>query len=122
MVNDQLAILATFPGMIYDYEGKDRSFESFIPSVQYWFKDRWWVNGGIGLAMDFPAFYEVEDFRDEEWNFGCAVAFSTGYELVQRKRYALDLQTKIHMGRTSLDNNQHRDGVAFTVGLGFNWY
>ncbi len=122
MVNDRLAILATFPGLIYDYEGKDRSFEAFIPSVQYWVKDRWWVNGGIGLAMDMPAFYEVDDFKDEDFNFGCAVAVSTGYEIVQNKNFALDIQSKLHLGRAFLDNDQHRDGVAFTIGIGFTWY
>lgn len=122
MLNNRLALLATFPGLIYEYEGDDRSFEAFIPSLQYWVKDRWWINGGVGLAMDLPAFYEVDNFKDEDWNFGCAVAISTGYELVQKKRYAFDLQSKIHMGRVFLDNDQHRDGVAFTIGLGFNWY
>ncbi|RMG20438.1 MAG: hypothetical protein D6730_19900 [Bacteroidetes bacterium] len=122
MVNERLAILATFPGMIYEYEGKDRSFEAIMPSVQYWFKDRWWVNGGFGLAMDFPAFYEVDDFKDEDWNFGCAVALSSGYELVQKRKFALDLQSKLHLGRVFLDHDAHRDGVAFTIGIGFNWY
>lgn len=122
MLNDRLAILATLPGMIYDDKGKDRSFEAIIPSIQYWVRDRWWINGGVGVAMDFPAFYEVRDFRDEEWNFGCAVSVSTGYELVQRKRYALDLQTKLHLGRVFMGQDEHRDGVAFSVGLGFNWY
>jgi hypothetical protein len=122
MVNDRLAILATLPGMIYEYKGKDRSFDAFIPTVQYWFKDRWWVNGGIGLAMDFPAFYEVDDFKDEEWNFGCAVSASTGYEIVQRNEFTIDLISKINMGRVFMDNDEYRDGVAFTVGVGFNWY
>ena len=122
MLSDRLALLATFPGMIYEHEGKDRSFEAFIPSLQYWVGDRWWINGGIGLAMDFPALYEVDDFKDEEWNFGCAVAASAGYELIQREKFVLDLQTKIHLGRTFLDNDAYRDGVAFTIGLGFNWY
>ncbi len=122
MLNEKTALLATFPGMIYEYEGQDRSFEAFIPSIQYWLKDRWWVNGGVGLSMDFPAFYEVDDFKDQDFNFGCAVAVSTGYEIVQRKNFALDLQTKLHMGRVFTGNSQYRDGVALTVGLGFNWY
>jgi len=122
MVNDRLAILATLPGMIYALEGKDRSFEAFIPSVQYWVKDRWWINGGIGLAMDMPALYEFDDLKSEDWNFGCAVSASTGFELIQKKNYALDLQANIHLGRTFLDNDQHRDGGAFTIGIGFNWY
>lgn len=120
MLNERLAILATFPGMIYEYEGKDRSFDAFMPSVQYWVKDRWWINGGIGLAVDGPALYE--DLDGEDWNFGCAVAFSTGYEIVQKKKFTIDLQTQLHLGRVFLENDQHRDGVAFSVGLGFNWY
>lgn len=122
MLNERTALLATFPGLIYDYEGKDRSFESFMPSLQYWVSDRWWVNGGIGLAMDFPAFYEVDDFKDEEWNFGCAVAASTGYEIYQKKNFTIDLQTKVHLGRVFLDDERHRDAAALTVGVGFNWY
>lgn len=122
MLSEKTALLATFPGMIYEYDGKDRSFEAFLPSLQYWVQDRWWVNGGVGLAMDFPAFYEVDDFKDEDFNFGCAVAVSTGYEIVQTKKFALDIQSRLHLGRVYLENDAHRDGVAFEIGLGFNWY
>lgn len=122
MVNERLAILGTTHGMIYNYQSEDRSFDAFIPSIQYWVNDRWWINGGIGLAVDFPAFYEADDFKEEDWNFGGAVAISTGYEMVQKKRYALDLHTKLHMGRVNLDNNETLDGVAFSIGLGFTWY
>jgi len=120
MLNNRLAILGTFPGMIYKYEGKDRSFDAIIPSVQYWVKDRWWINGGFGLAIDGPALYK--DLDDESWNFGYAVTASTGYELIQKKKFALDLQTNLQLGRVFMDNDEHRDGVAFSVGLGFNWY
>lgn len=122
MVNDRTAVLATFQGLIYEHQGKDRSFDAIVPSVQYWIKDRLWVNGGIGLAMDYPAFYEGGDHRNEDWNFGCAVTGSAGYEIVQRKNYALDIQTKLQLGRVFLDNDEYRDGVVFSVGLGFNWY
>ncbi|MCG8330472.1 MAG: hypothetical protein MI974_22425 [Chitinophagales bacterium] len=122
MVNERMAILATFPGMTYEYEGKDRSFDAFIPTIQYWVKDRWWINGGIGLAMDFPAFYEVDDVEEEDWNLGCAVAASTGYEIFQKEKFAIDLQTRLQLGRAFLDNDEYRDGVVFTVGVGFTWY
>ncbi len=121
MVNDRLAILGIYSGMSYDYQDKDRSFDAFMPSVQYWLKDRWWVNAGVGLAMDFPAIYE-DNIKDENWNFGKAVAFSTGYELVQKKKFALDLQTQLLMGTSYVGKNKHRDAVVFSVGLGFNWY
>jgi len=30
-----MALLATFPGMIYEYEGRGRSFKAFIPPTAY---------------------------------------------------------------------------------------
>jgi hypothetical protein len=122
MVGDRLAILASVPGTIYEYEGKDRSFDAIIPSVQYWAGDRWWINAGFGLAMDMPALYEVKDVKDENWNFGCAVLAATGFEIVQKSNFTIDFQTKIHLGRVSLENDLHRDAASLSVGVGFNWY
>lgn len=122
MLNERTALLATFPGMIYELKGKDRSFESFIPKIQYWMNDKLWVNGGIGLGMDFPAFYEVKKVNDEQWNWGCAVSAGLGYEIVQKQKFTIDLQSDLMLGRTFLPNDLHRDGVVFSVGVGFNWY
>ena len=122
MLNERMALLATFPGMIYAHEGKDRSFESFVPKLQYWMNDKLWINGGIGLGMDFPAFYEVKKINDEQWNWGCAVSAGVGYEIVQKQKFTIDLQSDLMLGRTFLPNDLHRDGVVFTVGVGFNWY
>lgn len=122
MINDRLAIIGTGPGMTYDYEGKDRNFGAIIPTVQYWVKDQWWINGGFGLAMDSPALYDIDDIKNEEWNFGFAVSASTGYELVQKKNYALDLHAQVHLGRIPMDNDLHRVGAAVSVGVGFTWY
>lgn len=122
MLNERTALLATFPGMIYEYQGKDRSFEAFVPTVQYWMNDKLWINGGIGLGMDFPAFYEVKKVDDEQWNWGCAVSTGIGYEIVQKQKFTIDLQSNLLLGRTFLPNDLHRDGVVFSVGVGFNWY
>lgn len=122
MLNDRTALLATFPGLIYEYEGHDRSFESIMPSLQYWVTDKWWINGGIGLAMDAPAFYDYEKNVNDNWHFGCAVAASTGYEIYQNKNFTIDLQSRIHLGRVFMDDDLHRDAAAFSVGVGFNWY
>ena len=122
MLSDRVALLATFPGMIYEYDGKDRSFEGLVPAIQYWVDNRWWVSGGVGLAIDAPAFYEVKKFKDETFNFGCAVTLSSGYELHQNDNFTIDLQSKIHLGRVFLEGDDYRDGAAFSVGIGFTWY
>lgn len=122
MLNENLAITASMPGMIYKFNNNDRHFGGLIPSVQYWVKDRWWIHGGIGLAIDSPALYDIKDNVNDDWNFGCAVMASTGYEFYKKKNFALNVQSKIVMGRTFLDGDVHRDAVTFNIGLGFSWF
>jgi hypothetical protein len=122
MLNDNLAITASMPGMIYQFNNNDRHFGGFIPSVQYWVKDRWWIHGGVGLAIDSPALYDIKDNVNDDWNFGCAVMASTGYEFYKKKNFALNVQSKVVMGRTFLDGDVHRDAVTFNIGLGFSWF
>ncbi len=121
MLNDKLAITAVMPGVIYEFQDNDRHFGSFIPSVQYWFKDRWWLHGGVGLAIDSPALYDIEDNVNDDWNIGCAVMASTGYEIYKKKNFALNVQSKLVMGRAFLEGDVHRDVVTFNIGLGFSW-
>lgn len=121
MLNDNLAVTISVPGMIYEFQGSDRHFGGFIPSVQYWVKDRWWIHGGIGLAIDSPALYDIENDVNDDWNFGCAVKASTGYEIYKKKNFALNLQSNLMLGRAALDGDAHRDAVTFNVGLGFSW-
>lgn len=121
MLNERLAITASLPGNIYEFQDNDRNFGAFIPSVQYWVKDRWWIHGGIGLAIDSPALYDIEDNVNDDWNFGAAVMASTGYEIYKKKNFALNVQSKLVLGSVSLDGNADRDVVIFNVGLGFSW-
>lgn len=121
MLNEKLAITASMPGMIYEFQDNDRHFGGFIPSLQYWVKDRWWIHGGFGLAIDSPALYDIEDNVNDDWNFGCAVMASTGYEIYKKKNFALNLQSNLVLGRVSLGDDAHRDAVTFNIGLGFNW-
>lgn len=121
MLNDRLAITAAMPGMIYEFQDNDRHFGGFIPSVQYWVKNRWWIHGGIGLAIDSPALYDIEDDVNDDWNFGCAVMASTGYEIYKKKNFALNVQSNLVLGRAFLDNDVDRDVVIFNIGLGFSW-
>jgi hypothetical protein len=121
MLNEKLAITVSLPGNIYEFQDSDRHFGGFIPSLQYWVKDRWWIHGGIGLAIDSPALYDIKEDVNNDWNFGCAVMASTGYEIYKKKNFALNVQSKFVLGRASLDGDAHRDAVIFNVGLGFSW-
>lgn len=121
MLNERLAITASLPGNIYKFQDNDRHFGGFIPSVQYWVKDRWWIHGGFGLAIDSPALYDIKDNTNDDWNFGCAVMASTGYEIYKKKNFALNVQSKLVLGRTNLDGDAHRDALIFNLGLGISW-
>jgi hypothetical protein len=122
MLNDNLALTLSMPGNIYEFQDNDRHFGGFIPSVQYWVKDRWWIHGGVGLAIDSPALYDIKDNVNDDWNFGCAVMASTGYEIYKKNNFALNVQSKLMMGRAFLDGDAHRDAVTFNIGLGFSWF
>lgn len=122
MLNDNLAIALALPGMIYNFQDNDRHFGSFIPSLQYWVKDRWWIHGGVGLAIDSPALYDIKDNINDDWNYGTAVMASTGYEVYKKKNFALNIQSKLVLGRAFLKGDAHRDAVSFNIGLGFNWF
>ncbi len=122
MLNERLAITASLPGNIYEFQDYDRNFGAVIPSVQYWVKDRWWLHGGIGLAIDSPALYDIEDNVNDDWNFGFAVMASTGYEIYKKKNFALNVQSKLVLGSVSMDGDLDRDAVIFNIGLGFSWF
>ncbi|APZ46682.1 hypothetical protein BW723_10460 [Polaribacter reichenbachii] len=121
MVKENLAITASLPGNIYSFEGNDRHFGGILPGVQYWVSNKWWVNGSVGLAIDSPALYDVNDANDN-WDFGKMVSFGVGYEFYQKENFAINIQSKVLMGRVNLDNNQHRDAASFGVSVGFNWF
>lgn len=122
MLNENLAITISIPGNIYEFQDNDRHFGGFIPSVQYWIKDRWWIHGGFGLAIDSPAIYDIKDDVNDDWNFGHAVMFSSGHEIYKKKNFALNVQSKLLLGRANLGNDAYRDAVIFNVGIGFNWF
>ncbi|WP_296386419.1 hypothetical protein [Winogradskyella sp.] len=120
MLNNRLAITAVMPGMIYEFQNNDRHFGGFIPSVQYWIKDKWWIHGGVGLAIDGPALYDIKNINDD-WNFGCAVMASTGYEVYRKNKFSMNVQSKLVLGRAYLEGDTYRDAISFSLGLGFNW-
>ncbi len=123
MLSSRTAILLTSAGAIYELnEARDQSFQVFTPTLQYWVKDKLWISGGFGISMDSPAFYQISDIDQPHFNFGYAYSFSSGYEIIQRSRCALDIQAKLQGGRAELSNETNRDALFFMVGIGFNWY
>ena len=122
MLNNRLSVTVSAPGMIYTLNDYDRHFGGIIPAVQYWIKDRWWIHGGAGLAIDSPALYDIEDNVNDDWNTGIAVMVSTGYEVYRKNKFALNVQSKVLLGGVKLDNNIDRDAVQFSLGIGFSWF
>ncbi len=122
MLNDRLAITVSMPGNIYKFQDNDRNFGGLIPSVQYWVKEKWWIHGGVGLAIDSPALYDIKDDVNDDWNFGTAVMVSSGYEMYKKKNFVLNVQSKLVLGHASLDGDVQRDALIFNVGLGFSWF
>lgn len=121
MVKENLAITVSLPGMIYDFEDNDRHFGGVLVGAQYWFANKWWVNGGIGLGIDSPALYDIKDGNDD-WNFGKLVSVGIGYEFYQKENFAMNVQSKLVFGSVNIANDQHRDAASFGVSLGFNWF
>ncbi|MDO1511643.1 hypothetical protein Q2T41_03050 [Maribacter confluentis] len=122
MLNNRFAITVSAPGMIYTVNDNDRHFGGIIPSVQYWVKDRWWIHGGAGLAIDSPALYDIKDNVNDDWNTGIAVMVSTGYEVYRKNKFALNVQSKVLLGGVKLESNIDREAVQFSLGIGFSWF
>ena len=125
MISKRTALVLCLPGSIYTYKGigrqRDRGFEGIIPSVQYWVKDRWWVLGGAGLTLDAPAFYDIKTEDETKFYFGASMLVGTGYEVWRTGKFAMDIQARLHYGKASVIEGT-REGLAFNVLVGFNWY
>jgi hypothetical protein len=121
MVKENLAVTVSLPGMIYSFEDNDRHFGGILPGVQYWFSNKWWVNGGIGLAIDSPALYDINDENDD-WHYGKLVSAGVGYEFYQKENFAMNVQSKLVMGSANIGNGQDRNAVSFGLSVGFNWF
>ncbi len=82
-------------------------------AAQRWLTDRVWVKAGIGSGVLFAS----GNGESEQENLGFGISTGIGYEVVQKKKFTLDLQ-----GRFTTSS---KDGVRVNnyIGLvGFNWY
>ncbi|MCA0447474.1 MAG: hypothetical protein LCH54_14730 [Bacteroidetes bacterium] len=125
MVNPKTEVSLYIPGNVYSYKGsgrhRDRIFEGLLPSVQYWFADKWWVLGGAGLTIDGMTFYDTRNKSEINFYFGSSVVAGTGYEVWSRKNMVIDLQGRIHAGSSNIPEGK-RTLLAFDFLVGVNWY
>lgn len=84
-------------------------------------KDKWWISGGAGIGLDAPAFYDIKNKSERKFYFGSAVVFGTGYELWQKGKFAIDVQSRMHYGKMNLDAGSQQ-GMAYSFLVGINWY
>lgn len=121
MLTPNTALLLSMPGMAYEANGVGRSFDGLVPSVQHWVRPNWWINGGVGLGLDTPAFFEDEVKGQDKLILGPSFMISTGYEVYKKGKFTIDLQGTIHAGRL-YSNDTHYDAGAILAGVGFNFY
>lgn len=125
MLNRKTALTVVLPGTVYKFkwEGRerDRGFEGIIPSAQFWATNRFWLLGGAGLGMDAPTFYDIKGASERKFYFGAAGLAAAGFEIWRRGDFALDLQARAHFGFVSAAEGR-REGIAFSILLGANWY
>ncbi len=111
----------------YDYNGigrpRKRGFEGLFVATQFWTSDRLWLMGRIGATADAPVFFDLEVDNEDEQNYywDPGLIIGTGYELWRKKKFALDIQSKLHYGYANVLEGK-KTGLAFNVGIGFNWY
>jgi len=119
--SERLAILVNLPGATYQEEGLTRGFEGALVTGQFWLLDKWWINGGVGLTFDAPAFYTVENLNDANFYVGIpSISFGAGYEVYKGRRICIDLfghfrlNTYISLA-CLIENNSISDGMGWTV-------
>lgn len=129
MINSNMAILLQGAISTYMYDGNSdsprerlRGFEGLMPTFQYHLNNRLWVNGGIGLGMDNPVFYDVKNESEGKYYAGgFKTAISTGYEIWQRQNKTIDIQGRLSYGTAQVPEGE-RDSFAFDILIGINLY
>lgn len=95
---------------------KDRIFLNYAffgPSLRYWPRHRWFVEGGLGVGRGSV------DIEQEEVAavYGAAVTASVGRELHTYRRFVLDVQM-----RTAVATDLDIYAQAFGLSIGIAWY
>ncbi|GAB4413528.1 MAG: hypothetical protein OHK0039_20550 [Bacteroidia bacterium] len=123
MIGDRWTVHLLLPGTPYRQGGQRRGFEGILLAGQYWPRDAWWVLAGAGAALDFPAFWTVEDPAAADFRTGMpAFTFATGYEVWRKNSFVLDLQYRLYAGQIGPAGGTPWQGLSNMIMLGINWY
>ena len=129
MINPNLAILLTSNVSGYEYSGigrtRKRDFGVLAPAVQYWFKERFWISGGVGLGLDAPVFFDIKDpeinKEETEYHSGIGIVGAIGYEIYQGKKFMIDLKARMTYRNVNITEGK-TTGISSALLIGINLY
>jgi hypothetical protein len=129
MIKSNIALLITSNVSGYEYSGigrsRKRDFGVLAPTVQYWFRDRFWALAGIGLGLDAPVFFDVKDPDNHEeeiaYHTGLGIVGAIGYELYQGGRFTIDLKARMTYRNVNIAEGKTA-GVSPSILMGINFY
>ena len=129
MLKPNIAILLTSNVSAYDYTGvgrpRKRDFGIVAPSVQYWFTDRFWALGGIGLGVDAPVFSDIKDpdknKEESAYYNGLGVVGAIGFEFYRNKNFTIDVKARVSYRNVDIAEGK-TTGVSSAILIGINFY
>lgn len=129
MIKPNIALLLSSNVSGYVYEGigrsRKRDFGVLAPTVQYWFRKRFWALAGIGIGLDAPVFYDIEDpdnnKEETAYYSGLGIVGAIGYEFYQGKKFAVDLKARITYRNVNIAEG-NTTGVSPSILVGINFY
>ena len=129
MLKSNIALLLTSNTSVYSYSGigrdRLRDFGVLAPSIQYWYTDKVWIMGGIGLGIDAPVFFDIKDpdLNEEErvYHNGLGIIGAIGYEFYQGKKFMIDLKAKITYRNVNIIEGK-TTGISPAILIGINFY
>jgi hypothetical protein len=90
MLTDKLALVADSSVVVKTEDGNRLTSGVFGVAAQYWVAPRVWVKGGVGGGQLFFS----SDQESESSDLGLGFLGGAGVEIVQKKKFALDLQAR----------------------------
>lgn len=63
---------------------------------------------GLGLGLDAPVFFDVENEAESNYSAGIGGAAAVGYELIQGPVWNIDVQARIRYGTAAVTGGTRR--------------